>query len=143
MEMEQVLELTEVAQWKEAWRVLSCLRTTLDEESFLNRRDSLQRDGYRLFRLHIQGELKCVAGVVVTPHVQRGRQLWIQDLVTLPSAQSKGYGRELIKFLEGLASDCGCTTLRAHTSSSRIRAQQFYEQNGFGRTACVFKKEIV
>ena len=82
--MRDMIELISTADWEAAWAVLRALRPDLDKQSFMQMRDDLLRDGYKLFGSFTSDQLACVAGVTIRPHVTRGRVLWIHDLVTVP-----------------------------------------------------------
>ncbi|NDC38054.1 MAG: GNAT family N-acetyltransferase [Proteobacteria bacterium] len=138
-----IVELTSEPQWREAFAVLATLRTSLEESEFLRRRESLQRDGYRLFGLIHEGKIVAVAGADLYPHVTKGRNCWVHDLATHPEQRSKGYGSRLMRYLESWAKEQGCARLCVHTRFEREDTQKFYEiKLGYPRTAVTYYREL-
>ena len=127
-------------EWGKAYDVLSQLRPMLNRELFLNERIELQKQGYRLFGLYDEGQLCCVGGVSLLPHVERRRDLWVHDLVTISDQRSNGHGEAMMRHLEQLAQDETGHALSVYTRVTRDRAINFYEQKlGYERTSLLFK----
>lgn len=140
---DDVVELMTGEEWKQAWPVLAELRKDLTLAGFLFQRQPLLSSGYRLFALFKDGEIVSVAGIVIHPHVTRQKDFWVHDLVTAEHARSKGYGLELMRFLEQLAADNGCTRLCVHTRAEREEARRFYEQKaGYKEYAIVYVQDL-
>ncbi len=90
-------ELISIEEWTGAFGVVSELREHLTVQQFRNNVEDLKSSGYRLFAL-LQGETAVtVAGVRVLPHMSRGKELWIHDLVTASQHRSKGLGAEMLR----------------------------------------------
>lgn len=139
--MAEIFELITYEQWREALVVLRELRPDLHIESTVAARSNLMARGYKLFGLAEKGRFVCVAGVAVHPHITRGNDFWVHDLVTLPEERSQGSGQRMMRFLEKHAKELGCSRLSVHTRLTRDRAQNFYEKHlCYERYAVVFQK---
>ena len=142
--MPEIFELTTDAEWREALPVILELRPGLDIEATLQRRTTLLSQGYKLFGLVLNGKFVCVAGVAIHPHIARGADFWVHDLVTVSEARSRGYGKAMMRYLEQLAQSMGCSRISVHTQLKRDQAQKFYEHRlGYERYAVVFKSELI
>lgn len=138
-----IRELSSEEDWRQAWEVLCQLRPYLELEYFLTMRRDLQNRGYRLFGLFSCSRIVCVAGILIHPHVSRERDFWVHDLVTMEDERSKGHGKNIMRFLEDLAREAGCTRLSVHTRVSRKDAQRFYENKlDYQQYAIVYEKDL-
>lgn len=134
-----IRELSSEEDWRQAWEVLYQLRPYLELEYFLTMRRDLRNRGYRLFGLFSFSRIVCVAGILIHPHVSREGDFWVHDLVTIEDERSKGHGKNMMRFLEDLAREAGCTRLSVHTRVSRKDAQRFYEDKlGYQQYAIVY-----
>lgn len=141
--MSDIQELHTEEQWQLAWPTINSLRPDLSCDDFLNSRAELIKNGYRLFGLTVDKEIVCACGLVIYPHVVRKRDCWIYDLATLPSKRSQGFGKEMLKFVEQLAKEQGCSRICLHTRLHRAEAQNFYENHAqWVKTAYVYEKEL-
>lgn len=99
--------------------------------------------GYRMFGLFDGGELVSVLGLEIWPHMQRGSELHVRDLVTKEEHRSKGYGSSLMEFAENLGRESCCSRIVLHSRLEREDAHRFYEERlGFRRYAVVFEKSL-
>ena len=141
--MQEILELKSEEKWLNVFPILQSLRPNLTLEFFLNGRESLVSRDYHLLGLKSQGEVVCVAGYVLHPHVEQGTEFWLHDFATLPEERSKGYGLNMLVFLEKLAAEKGCKRILLHTRVERFRAQQFYSKRAnYQEYALVYRKEL-
>ncbi len=141
--MNRIQQLKTEEEWNQAWPALQALRNDLDRESFIESREDLVSSGYELFGLRSEGRIVCVATLIIHPHVLRRRECRLYDLVTLPGERSKGFGSELLRFVERYARDRRCTRVYIHTQQDRIDAQRFYEEHaGWNQRAYVYDKKL-
>lgn len=141
--MQNILELKSESQWHEALQILQLLRPDLKPGEALQSRETLQARGYRLYGLFEISRIVCVAGVVLQPHITRGIDFWVHDLVTAEESRSRGYGEQMMRFLEDEARELGCGRMTVHTRANRERAQNFYENHlGYERYAVVFQTPL-
>ena len=140
--MSQTSELKTAEEWTEAWPIVHSLRTNLTQEQFLSNRANLISNGYHLFGLRDEGRLVSVAGLTMYPRLT-GRECWVYDLATAESERSKGYGEEILNFVQNYAKKSGCTNICLHTRLSRTDAQRFYETRAkWEKYAFVYKKNL-
>ncbi|MCB1139863.1 MAG: GNAT family N-acetyltransferase [Leptospiraceae bacterium] len=116
---------------------LSQLRPHISENQFLRRIRLQQSSGYRLALLmegsaaSIGSELvRCVAGFRILENLAWGRVLYVDDLVTLESARSGGYGKRMLDWLKEEARSQGCQQLQLDSGVQRKDAHRFYEREG-------------
>ncbi len=141
--MEEFSELTTESEWLRAFPILCNLRIDLTEDKFLKQRDTLIKDGYHLFGLSDHEQLVAVASANIYPHVTKGKNCWVHDLVTIEGERSKGYGKKIMQGIEAWAKSKGCSRLSVHTRIKNERAQHFYEKKlGYLKTAVTYSHEL-
>ena len=122
--------------------VISELRPHLDEASFLSMVRGMQTEGYRLAYIDEGGVVVAVAGYRCTTSLFMGKNLYVDDLVTSNSSQSKGYGKALIDWLRNLARDSGCSHLHLDSGTQRHRAHRFYLRQGMDIESFHFSEKL-
>lgn len=110
---------------------ISSLRQHLDEEQFLAQVQRQQQDGYRLVFLQAADEVPSVAGFRILEYLAWGRILYIDDLVTMPRAQCRGYGGQLLRWLVEHARAHGCAAVHLDSGYQRHDAHRLYLNHGF------------
>jgi len=87
-----------------------------------------------------------VCGVIVvnylTPVHENGLWALISALVINESARGTGIGQKLLIAAERLALDKGCTQIELSSSERRVRAHNFYENNGYKEVRKRFVKRL-
>ena len=112
-----------------AFPLMHVLRERLRAETFVADVRAQQRDGYVLAGGFAQGgKLVTLAGFRPGLTLSRGRHLFVDDLVTDPAEQGKGYGTAMIAWLRGRAREMDLPTV---CLDSRATAKGFYERCGF------------
>jgi GNAT superfamily N-acetyltransferase len=122
--------------------VMRNLRDLEDAESFLRRVRSQQRAGYRLAFLADGGTPLAVAGFRLAENLAWGHHLYVDDLVTLPEARSKGCGAALLAWLAGLARSAGAEQLHLDSGTARTDAHRFYRREGLEISGYHFKRSV-
>src|SRR5512143_1230591 len=79
--------------------VMFQLRPHLTENEFVQRVKRQQKDGYELAFLEESETVKAVAGYRVLETLWAGRCFYVDDLVTVESFRSQGFGRRLFQWL--------------------------------------------
>lgn len=120
--------------------VMKELRPDIAEKSFVQKVRELQKYGYQLAYLEASGKPVAVAGFRVSESLAWKRYLYVDDLVTLSSERSKGYGSLLVKWLADLASTEGCEQFHLDSGVQRKDAHRFYEREGFQLASYHFAK---
>jgi len=106
--------------------VMHDLRPHLELEPFVAQVARQQAEGYRLAFLEDAGEVQACAGFRFLEHLSFGRTLYVDDLVTSPSARSRGFGHELIEWLKAQARSANCAQLHLDSGVQRFAAHRFY-----------------
>ena len=128
--------LVSIEDWEQGWNALRTLRRDLLLQDFIARKPQLERDGYHLIGLFRDGEVVCVASYTLSPHSVYCREMIIHDMSTLDGSQSKGFGSDILAYLDRLAVSLGC----GRTFVASARAANFYEKNGYTAHATALKK---
>ena len=137
----RVIEIKSGEERQKSFPVLRALRESLEFAEF--ERVVSENRSYRFFAVADSDAYVCVAGVSILENLFFGRHLIVNDLVTLPSHRSKGYGAFMLSFLEGFARDNNCRNIILSSGFARTGAHRFYEEKaGFKKTAFLFVKQL-
>jgi GNAT superfamily N-acetyltransferase len=120
--------------------VMRHLRDLADAAAFLRRVRAQERSGYRLALLRDGGDPVAVAGFRLGESLAWGRYLYVDDLVTLPEARSRGHGAALLAWLAEHGRAEGVAQLHLDSGKQRTDAHRFYEREGFEATSIHFKR---
>jgi GNAT superfamily N-acetyltransferase len=118
-----------------------------DEAAFVERVDEVQRaEGYRLVGVFEDepAHAMAVAGFRVGHMLAWGRFLYVDDLSTLPEARRRGYGRQLLDWLDGEAERLGCVQLHLDSGvgPDRIDAHRLYFNAGLAISSFHFVRRL-
>jgi GNAT superfamily N-acetyltransferase len=105
------------------------LRTHLVESEFISQIQRQQRGGYRLAYLESNGQIVALAGFRVLDKLDVGRSLYVDDLVTVEAARSKGHGKTLLAWLIQQAKGEHCSAFELDCGVQRFAAHRFYQTN--------------
>ena len=112
-----------------AFPLMSCLRDRIAAGTFVDDVRRQQRDGYVLAGgFDGSGKLVTLAGFRASHTLGRGPHLFVDDLVTDPAEQGRGYGTAMIAWLRRRAAEQGLPRVWL---DSRATAKGFYERLGF------------
>lgn len=140
----EIEELQTQEEWQEAFPVMRELRTTLDEQTYLNLIASMVKEGYRLFALRDSDIIVSLAGIAILTNFSYGRYVWVHDLVTTSNVRSRGYGSRLLEFVEEVARCENCRVVALSSGLERTDAHRFYQkQMNYDKTSYVFKKTLL
>lgn len=118
------------AQIASCFPVMYELRPHLAAETFVRLVRAMQREGYLLAALEADGEVRAVAGFRVNVLLARGRNLYVDDLVTAEASRSHAYGSALLQWLIQYARDKDCDSFDLDSGVHRFRAHRFYFREG-------------
>jgi len=119
------------------------LRDRLDLDEFMNRVRNTNRSGTYSLVYRLEGSrVVAVAGFRILENFAWGRFLYVDDLVTMADARSKGHGAAILRWLEIYAAEHGCAALHLDSGMHRRDAHRFYDREGFARTSIHFAKPI-
>ena len=122
--------------------VMRELRPHIMEDHFLSRVRSQEITGYRLAFVSQPDGVVAVAGFRVGENLAWGRFLYVDDLVTLPSHRSKGFGAGLLSWLRNFAGNEGCLQMHLDSGDQRKDAHRFYEREGMSAAGFHFVETI-
>ena len=123
-----IRELTTKADLRDALPVVRALRPHLTDQTFPDLVRRQRAEGYTLVGGFAAGRLVIVAGYRLSCTLSRGPHLFVDDLVTAPAEQGKGYGAAMIAWLRATARTAGVARVYL---DSRDTAVGFYERAGF------------
>jgi GNAT superfamily N-acetyltransferase len=121
-------ELTTDEEIAGAFDLMSVLRPHLRPDTFVGQVRQQAREGYRIVAGLARGAIVVLAGIRQSATLARGPHLFVDDLVTAPSEQGRGYGKAMLRYVAGIAREKGVP--RVHLDS-RDTARSFYERLGF------------
>ena len=98
--------------------------------------------GTQLIALTDEGQTRAVAVVRISYYLLRGKNLYIDDLVSLPAQRGKGYARALLDWIRQYALAEGCQTIDLDSGYSRTDAHRLYLQWGFVLSAYHFTCQL-
>jgi GNAT superfamily N-acetyltransferase len=125
--MGEVFEANGAAEIARCWEAMRELRPRAGTaEAFAAQVAQQQAEGYRLVYLEDGGRAVACAGFRVFWMLARGRNLYVDDLATLPDERSKGWGGRLFEWLEAEARRQGCAELHLDSGVQRGAAHRFY-----------------
>lgn len=125
-----VVELEDAAP---AYPVLRELRPDLASlEDFLAQAKQQQAAGYRLIAsLDGNDEIAAVAGFRTGQSFARGQYLYVDDLVTLPTARKQGHASALLAWIDEEARRLGIGQIHLDSGTQRHDAHRRYLGTGF------------
>ncbi|PPA70672.1 GNAT family N-acetyltransferase [Jeotgalibacillus proteolyticus] len=131
-------------QWKDVYPLMKQLRTHVSEEEFISLTQAAKTEHqYKLVGVWENNEVKGLVGFMPMTTLYYGRFIWICDLVTDENERSKGFGKELLSFVEGYAASHGFSKVALSSGLNRQDAHRFYEEKGaYDRASFVFKKDL-
>jgi len=106
------------------------LRPHLEAATFVRLVRAMQREGYILAGLEDGGEVRAVAGFRINVLLARGKNLYVDDLVTSEASRSHAYGATLLQWLIQYARDKDCDSFDLDSGVHRFRAHRFYFREG-------------
>ncbi|RKJ40655.1 N-acetyltransferase, partial [Butyricicoccus sp. 1XD8-22] len=96
-----IKELQSRKEITSAFPVMKQLRTHLDESSYLKLViEARDKEGYKMFALFDKENMVAVIGFQPMTTLYYGRFIWVCDLVTDTHHRSKGYGEQLLSFVQ-------------------------------------------
>jgi len=128
--MPEVHLATSDGKIQDCFTVLKTLRLHLDQGAFLRSVKAMQVEGYQLAYIDSSMGVIAVAGFRISHNLFMGKNLYVDDLITLESERSKGHGENLLAFLRKLALEEGCSTLHLDSGTHRGEAHKFYFKQG-------------
>jgi len=140
---EKILELTTTIQLREAFPIMKQLRLDLDEKTYLDLLNEMQKDGYRLFALVAEDNIIALAGLSLRVNFYSKRHVYIYDLVTDASHRSLGCGERLLNYIHNWSKENGAEYVALESGIQRIDAHRFYEDKfNYEKWCSSFRKKL-
>jgi len=124
------------------YELLVQLRPSLSFKEFDDLVYDMRHMEYKMLGMLQRGELVTFAGVAVQTNFYHKRHLFVFDFVTDEKYRGKGYGIEMLEYLESYAKTAMCEKIVLSSGLQREDAHRFYERNGFEKKSFVFLKSI-
>lgn len=116
------------------------LRKHLSENDFLNCVKQQQTEHYKLVYLKANNHIQAVMGYRILHNLAWGKFLYIDDLVTVESRRSQGYGSNLLSWAESIARENRCNEIHLDSGLEKTKAHQFYLTNHYTKKSMHFRK---
>ena len=141
--MGEIRQLSEEHEIRAAFPVMSQLRTHLSEALFYEMFQQMQKEGYNLIANYQNEKIVALAGFAILTNFYDGKHVYLYDLVTDGSERTKGYGEELLSYIESYAVQNNCNGVTLSSNLERVDAHRFYEQKmHYDKPSYVFKKRF-
>jgi GNAT superfamily N-acetyltransferase len=105
-------------------------------------RHQQQTQGWTLICLEDAGAPVAAASYRILENLAWGRFLYVDDLVTAPSARGKGHGETLMCWLEDKARQENCDALHLDSGLQRQAAHRLYRRQGLDVLSHHFSKKL-
>ena len=99
-------------------------------------------DEYHLFGGFVDDELVGVAGVRLANVLHHARHAWLYDLVVDEPRRDEGYGTELVRFVEGWATEQDCEYVALASPLAKTGVHEYYDGLDFERWGYVLETEL-
>jgi GNAT superfamily N-acetyltransferase len=137
-----IREITDAAGLRAVWPVMAQLRTHLDEDAFLALCRIQFEEGFRLVAAFDGGACTAVAGFRIQHYLHRGKNLYVDDLVSDQAVRGRGHGKALLDWLKAEARRQGCGNLHLDSGTQRHEAHAFYFAQGLRATSLHFAIDL-
>ena len=138
-----IFEVHTEAEFREAFPVLLVLRPHLTMDSYLELLAIMRQRGYRMFAIRDEGVIAAIVGIEIAVNFHQGRHIWVYNLVAAEHVRHKGYGSQLMAFVEELARREECSSVSLWSGTMRTDAHRFYEERmHYERLGYVFSKDM-
>ncbi len=112
------------------------LRPFLKADEFVSRVRRMMQDGFQLAYVKTDdGKVPAVGGFRFVEMFHRGKSIYLDDLSTMETNRSEGYGGKLLDWLLELAKKEGCSSFHLDSGVQRFDAHRFYLRKKFNITA--------
>ena len=124
------------------YELLVQLRPELSFKEFDDLVYDMRHMDYKMIGMLQRGELVTFAGVAVQTNFYHKRHLFVFDLVTDEKYRNRGYGKEMLEYLESYAKTAMCEKIVLSSGLQREAAHRFYEKNDFVKKSFIFVKAL-
>jgi GNAT superfamily N-acetyltransferase len=118
------------------------LRMHLKREEFLSTVRHMESEGYKLAYIEHEGKIVAAAGYRIRTNLFMGKNLYVDDLITLADARSQGHGEQLVSWLRDEARKENCNFYHLDSGTQRGEAHRFYFRQGFTIASYHFSQKL-
>jgi GNAT superfamily N-acetyltransferase len=116
---------------RRCWHVFKELRPHLDETEFVRRWRQQSSEGYQIVYIVSGARVVAAAGYRMLHTMAWGKIIYLDDLVALSDERGRGFGAQLLQWLQATARQHNCDAVHLDTGFSRFAAHRSYLRNGF------------
>ncbi len=138
----QIREARSDADYHAAYPLVRQLFPHLDMQTYARRAFVARATGYRMFLGEIDKDLVGIIGVIPNHNIHDGFVTYIEHVVVDKTYRGKGYGSELIRFVEERAIEEGCKLIELDTDLGHDKAEKLYEKSGYQQSGRYYYKEL-
>lgn len=124
------------------WEVLLALRPHLTAGNFVATVQEMMSEGYELAFIEEDNKAVACIGYRYLQYLYNGKQIYIDDLSTLPDCRGKGYAGRLLDYAAAVAREKGYGCVTLDSGYLRTDAHRLYLNKGFTLVAHHFSKNI-
>lgn len=123
--------------------VMKALRPHLTKDRFIDNFRAQQAQSYKIAAvIDSTGTICALAGYRFCNFMAWGKIIYLDDIVTAPSALKKGYAGALLKWLEEEGHRNNCDALHLDSGYQRLDAHRLYLKKGWTLSSHHFSKEL-
>jgi GNAT superfamily N-acetyltransferase len=127
---------------EDAYEILSDVEPDLSRGEFLAQYKDRLKGDVKILGLFDKESLCNVTVVSIQENDIQGKYLYLYDLVTHKKKRKKGYGKEMLKYVQNLAIYNGCSKITLNSGLHRTDEHKFLKSNGFEMFHYAFVKEL-
>lgn len=124
------------------WPVIRELRPHLDESRFLYLAGKMKSEGVMMVFIETNGLAVAAAVFRMNYYLYRGRNVYIDDLITLREYRGTGYGRKILDWIKDYAIKNNCSNIHLDSGHHRFSAHRFYLNYDFKITSHHFALDL-
>jgi GNAT superfamily N-acetyltransferase len=103
----------------------------LDASEFVRRWQQQSKEGYQIVYIESGARVVAAAGFRTLHTMAWGKIIYLDDLVARSSERGRGFGTQLLQWLQATARQQDCDAVHLDTGFSRFAAHRSYLRNGF------------
>lgn len=121
-----IREIVDEPGLRQVWPVMQQLRPHLSEQQFIDLVAVMRPESFRVAAAFDNEVCVAVTGFRIQHYLHRGKNLYVDDLVTDTAMQGRGYGKALLDWLKHEAARQDCDNLHLDSGTQRLGAHAFY-----------------
>lgn len=118
------------------------LRPHLKEENFVFITRRMFSEGTKMVFIEENGRAVAAGVFRINYYYHRGKNIYIDDLTTLPESRSKGYGKKILDWIKQYGIDHEVANIHLDSGTHRVGAHKLYLNYGFKITSFHFAMDL-